>query len=99
MTAVLISPHVQEAPIRTAPPLLELAHVSKAFPARRRFGLRRAMVRAVDDVSLSVGPGESIGLIGESGCGKTTLGRLTLRLIEPTSGTVRFAGATSSTAA
>jgi len=93
MTVVLISPHEQEAPIRTAPPLLELAHVSKAFPARRRFGLRRAMVRAVDDVSLSVGPGECVGLIGESGCGKTTLGRLALRLIEPTSGTVRFGGA------
>jgi oligopeptide/dipeptide ABC transporter ATP-binding protein len=93
MTAVLMSPHVQEAPIRAAPPLLELAHVSKTFPVRRRFGHHRAMVRAVDDVSLSVGPGECVGLIGESGCGKTTLGRLALRLIEPTSGSVRFGGA------
>jgi oligopeptide/dipeptide ABC transporter ATP-binding protein len=93
MTAVPISPRVQQTPIRAAPPLLELAHVSKAFPARRRLGHRRAMVRAVDDVSLSIGPGECVGLIGESGCGKSTLGRLSLRLIEPTSGAVRFGGA------
>ena len=95
MTAMsLISPAVQGAPHRVAPvtPLLELANVSKTFPVRRRFGHRRATVRAVDDVSLSIAPGECLGLIGESGCGKTTLGRLALRLLEPTAGTIRFGG-------
>lgn len=96
MTAMsLISPAVQDAPRRAAPfaPLLELTNVSKAFPVRRRFGQRHAEVRAVDEVSLSVASGECLGLIGESGCGKTTLGRLALRLLQPTTGTIRFGGA------
>ena len=96
MMAALISPALQDVTSRTAPepqtPLLELARVGMAFSLRGRFGSRRATVRAVDDVSLSVAPGECLGLIGESGCGKTTLGRLALRLIEPTAGTVRFGG-------
>jgi oligopeptide/dipeptide ABC transporter ATP-binding protein len=95
MSAVsLDSPAVKDLPRRSisVTPLLELAHVGKAFPLRRRFGSRRANVQAVDDVSLAVALGECLGLIGESGCGKTTLGRLALRLIEPTSGTIRFDG-------
>jgi oligopeptide/dipeptide ABC transporter ATP-binding protein len=69
-------------------PLLEVRGVSKHFPARDR----RGTVRAVEDVSLTLRAGETLGIVGESGCGKSTLARLILRLIEPTSGTVLFAG-------
>jgi ABC-type oligopeptide transport system ATPase subunit len=74
--------------------LLEVRHLTKVFDlAESPFGSRRAgEVRAVDDVSLDIQEGETLGLVGESGSGKSTLGRLVLRLIEPTSGTVRFDG-------
>jgi oligopeptide/dipeptide ABC transporter ATP-binding protein len=72
-------------------PLLEVRHLKKYFPIRRGV-LSRVVnhVRAVDDVSFSLKPGETFGLVGESGCGKTTTGRAVLRLIEPDSGEVRF---------
>ena len=75
-------------------PLLEIRNLTKVFPhAESAFGGKpRGEVRAVDDVSLEIHAGETLGLVGESGSGKSTLGRLILRLIEPTSGTVRFEG-------
>jgi oligopeptide/dipeptide ABC transporter ATP-binding protein len=74
--------------------LLEVNNLVKYFPVRGGLLQRiQAWVRAVDDVSFSVRKGETVGLVGESGCGKTTLGRSILRLIDPTSGQVLFEGA------
>jgi ABC-type glutathione transport system ATPase component len=75
-------------------PLLEIRNLTKVFPhGESAFGGKaRGEVRAVDEVSLDIHAGETLGLVGESGSGKSTLGRLILRLIEPTSGAVRFEG-------
>jgi oligopeptide/dipeptide ABC transporter ATP-binding protein len=76
--------------------LVEVRDLVKHFPVRRRLGqvLRgeRPAVKAVDGVSFAIGRGENVGILGESGCGKTTLGRLLLRLIKPTAGEIRFDG-------
>jgi ABC-type oligopeptide transport system ATPase subunit len=74
-------------------PLLAVTGLETHFPIRRGL-FRRAVgqVRAVDGVSFRIGRGRTLGLVGESGCGKTTAGRSILRLIEPTAGEVRFAG-------
>src|SRR5205809_846799 len=73
--------------------LLEVKNLKVHFPVKQRlFSRVRESVKAVDDVSLSVAPGETLGLVGESGCGKTTLGRAIIRLIEPTAGAIFFEG-------
>jgi oligopeptide/dipeptide ABC transporter ATP-binding protein len=74
-------------------PLLAVKHLSMHFPVRSGFFSRiSAWVKAVDDLSFDVYPGETLALVGESGCGKTTAGRALLRLIEPTAGDVIFEG-------
>ena len=73
--------------------LLEARGVTKHFPVKKGFFQRTVgQLKAVDGVDLDVYRGETVGLVGESGCGKSTLGRTLLRLLEPTSGTIRFDG-------
>ena len=73
--------------------LVEVRNLTKLYPVGAgAFGRGKGEVRAVDGVSLEIEAGETLGLVGESGSGKSTLGRLILRLIEPTSGEVRFDG-------
>jgi len=76
-----------------AEPLLTVKNLKKYFPIRGGLLSREvARVHAVDDISFTMQPGETLGLVGESGCGKSTTGRTILRLIEPTSGEVWFDG-------
>jgi oligopeptide/dipeptide ABC transporter ATP-binding protein len=73
--------------------LVEVEHLTKFFPVRSGVLQRvHAWVQAVDDVSFTIREGETLGLVGESGCGKTTVGRTMLRLLEPTGGRVTFDG-------
>jgi oligopeptide transport system ATP-binding protein len=73
--------------------LLEISDLRKHYPVREGvFRRARRYVKAVDGVTLSIEPGETLGLVGESGCGKTTLGRCVVRLVEPTSGSIAFEG-------
>jgi oligopeptide/dipeptide ABC transporter ATP-binding protein len=78
----------------TAAPLLEVTDLVKEFPIRGGTFVRRRIgaVHAVSGVSFSISPGETLGLVGESGCGKSTTGRSVLQLIKPTSGSVKFDG-------
>jgi oligopeptide/dipeptide ABC transporter ATP-binding protein len=75
-------------------PLLEVRNLTKHFPIFEGFIVPRQVgaVRAVEDISFSIGAGETLGLVGESGCGKTTTGRLVLRLIEPSAGHILING-------
>lgn len=73
------------------PVLLEIKNVKKHFPLKKGlFGGVKSWVKAVDDVTLTVRKGRTLGLVGESGCGKTTLGRTILRLVEPTAGQIIY---------
>jgi oligopeptide/dipeptide ABC transporter ATP-binding protein len=73
--------------------LVELEHLTKYFPVRQGvFARGKDYVHAVEDVNLVVNKGETLGIVGESGCGKSTTARLMVRLLEPTGGTVRFDG-------
>jgi oligopeptide/dipeptide ABC transporter ATP-binding protein len=73
-------------------PLLEVQNLVRHFPTRGKLLAPGPPVRAVEDVSFAVAPGEVLGLVGESGSGKSTIGNLVLRLDEPTSGSIRFEG-------
>ncbi len=74
-------------------PLVELEHMTKHFSVKQGvFARGKGVVHAVEDVSLTVNKGETLGIVGESGCGKSTTARLMVRLLEPTAGTVRFEG-------
>lgn len=74
-------------------PLLQVKQLCTWYPVRKGlFGKATTYVKAVDDITFDVFPGETLGLVGESGCGKTTLGRSILRLVEPTSGKLLFDG-------
>ena len=86
-------PAAAPAPAAADRPLVRVRDLVKHFPIRGGF-LQRVvgMVQAVDGVSFDIQRGETLGLVGESGCGKTTVGRLVLRLIEPTAGSIEFDG-------
>jgi ABC-type glutathione transport system ATPase component len=75
-------------------PLIEVENLVKQFPITQGIILQKRLgeVRAVEDVSFTLRHGETLGLVGESGCGKSTTARLVMRLLEPTAGTIRFEG-------
>ena len=87
-----VSPGQFAAPAPGGEPLLKVEGLVKHFPVRSGAWGKASVVRAVDGVSFDVRPGETLGLVGESGCGKTTTGRMLVRLLEPTAGKLTFEG-------
>jgi oligopeptide/dipeptide ABC transporter ATP-binding protein len=87
-------PYVATPPASKAGPLLSVEHLVKDFPVTKGAVLQRRIgsVSAIADVSFAIGRGETFGLVGESGCGKTTIGRVIVGLEEPTSGVISFEG-------
>ena len=71
--------------------LLEVQHLQQYFPVKGRL-FHKTYVQAVDDVNFHIDKGETFGLVGESGCGKTTLGRTIVKLYKPDSGTITYRG-------
>ncbi|MEU6574402.1 dipeptide ABC transporter ATP-binding protein [Streptomyces sp. NPDC046805] len=95
MTEDLVLPAPRDkTPAAEGEALLEVSGLTKHFPVKGGFPIRRTVgqVQAVDGIDLTVRVGESFGLVGESGCGKSTTGRLITRLLEPTSGTISYRG-------
>lgn len=80
------------APVADREPLLKVENLTKHFPVRSGAFGAHSVVRAVDGVNFEVRPGETLGLVGESGCGKTTTGRMLVRLLEPSDGKITFEG-------
>ncbi|WP_217557344.1 ABC transporter ATP-binding protein [Streptomyces sp. GbtcB6] len=93
MTEDMVLP-AQHKPVTVGEPLLEVSGLTKYFPVKGGFPIRRTIghVQAVDGIDLTVRVGESFGLVGESGCGKSTTGRLITRLLEPTKGSISYRG-------
>jgi len=90
---VAVKDPLQSATFISTSPLLNVENLKVYFPVKKNFfGKTLKEFKAVDDVSFTVAKGETLGLVGESGCGKTTLGRTLIRLIEPTSGNIFFNG-------
>ena len=98
ITWAAVDSGVQDTAKQDTVALLSVRHLTKHFVASGGLRLGGGVVRAVDDVSFNIYPGETLGLVGESGCGKTTIGRLILRLEKPTSGHIEFEGVDLATA-